>query len=73
MEGFGRGLDGTCQVCPLGHYILGGYCVTCPVNGYYDDKVGLCMCRDGWVIGQNGICTNKCIQGEVFNSAEGRC
>ena len=70
----GFGLMGkTCQVCPKGHFVSQGYCVTCPLNSHYSSQDGKCHCQEGYYTDEYGVCQQKCSTNEVYDMSTRQC
>lgn len=73
LSGFGRDSSGNCVVCSANFYVSNGYCVTCPTNSQYNATTNQCLCVTGYLVTQQGICMQKCINNEVYNPITTLC
>lgn len=72
IPGFGVGVGGVCQQCSNNHYVLNGYCVTCPANSIQAPQ-GLCKCKEGYALNFDGTCSPKCEGLEFYDPQTNRC
>lgn len=70
-------MRGCQRSCSDGSYKVGAYCVKCPLNTVFDDKLLVCACKAGWVKNINQICEPNqiapitCDSGKFYDPQEG--